>query len=1588
MAFITAETRSDLIELSVAMLKQAPSAALLEELIALSVGGGSLADAADHIAKTAAFKAEYPSFQTAEQYAAEIFDNITTGGTVTADIRTAVIELATGMLTSGSVTKAGLALAIAEYLAAPAALLNTDFADIAQSFQNRADAAEYFVVTKELGGSTDAELAAAIASVTSDAATLTAANTAADATASAEAVVAGQTFTLTTGLDTGVSFTGGAGNDTFSAIESSTTPVSDSLTAGDSLVGGEGTDTLVVAVSGDIATTDGVATTGIEAVSVYNNNASQTYTLSATLMSGLTDVYVNGGTSATIVNAVGSLPNLHLTSTSQDAVVTATAAATAGDASAVTIASNASALTSSATATYNGVETINLAVAGTTGTADTALVAGNRLNLVSDQLETINVTGSANAYVAATFSGATADSQTSTFDASAATGNVTVDFTRGASATSAVTMGAGNDHVDFLSTLSEKDVIVGGEGTDTFEIGGTNDYGLTAATQDNGSGISGFEVLRLKSAAVVDARILTNNDAITNVVFEAGGSYTDSAVTDVTNLSSGTVVLDLATDSAADAVNFTAAGTGAITSTLTALDMETINVTTGGLGDIGLTISGATADVTKVVAAGTQSLDLTVAGTSIATVDASGVTGLGESFTLSATASTADMTVTPSGVTPSDADTDTTNTITTGAGDDTLTGTAYIDVLTGGAGNDTITGGGGLDQLNGGAGNDSITGGADNDAISDGAGDDVVVAGDGVDTITLGAGSDNIDGGAGNDVITAGSNLSSGDTIDGGTGTDALTATLSGAGIAPTISGTESISIGFGASTYIDMANVTNVSSLVIDADTSGAAAQVKNLVSGATVTVTDERSLAGAGNITSLTVDTADAATLGVKIAANANAATAARTSITGITVTDAASVAISNVGGGVDNVLDHQITGNLALDDTDTTSLSLTSSAYGSLDFVANVVTGTSELKTFTVSAAAYGDITLDTIADAEELQTISMTASGESSDVNIGAIGGTTASTALSSISLTATAGGEIDTGAITGSSANMSSVTISADGTNSDVTPGGAITTGNGAITSVSLSASNRGNVDMTAGDLTVGSGLISNFSATAASRGTLDLTGFASSSTSTQTAGAYALSTSDRGSMTLGTLSLLTDGALTSLTVTVGEDSTMAFGTGNVESAGTISTLSVSTAADAITSGALALGDAAAAITSATVSLDADATNDGDIDITGAVATAVTFTLGGTADIQLNGTTAGDITVGYDGNADAITTTLTSITTLTVNASANSGGASEVNLALAAKANYSGTSGVDLVYGAAGADTITGGAGADTISGGAGNDGINGGSDADVLSGGAGSDTLTGGTGADVFAYTSQGVFTISQTTAGDTGIKEVQSMVISGSFVAGEVITVGDGTNTVTYTVLAGDSITDVAAGVTAAITGGTYLYDASASAGTITLTETATGGADLAANTGSVTTQILKETDATVSVSGSTVSGHDIITDFASVDSIALPATATAASTATAVAGASGTAGTTATSNVEVSAGGKVTFAAADDTLAERVVAIAADNTDLADGEVAFFEHGSNTYVYIADDTSVATTDALIQLTGVTGYTTASITSGVLTFA
>ena len=88
----------------------------------------------------------------------------------------------------------------------------------------------------------------------------------------------------------------------------------------------------------------------------------------------------------------------------------------------------------------------------------------------------------------------------------------------------------------------------------------------------------------------------------------------------------------------------------------------------------------------------------------------------------------------------------------------------------------------------------------------------------------------------------------------------------------------------------------------------------------------------------------------------------------------------------------------------------------------------------------------------------------------------------------------------------------------------------------------------------------------------------------------------------------------------------------------------------------------------------------------------------------------------------------------------------------------------------------------------------------------------------------------------------------------------------------------------------------------------------------------------------------------------------------------------------------MSVSAGGKVTFAAADDTLAEMLVALAADDTDIADFEAVHFEVGGNTYLYSAgDDTTAAGDDFLIELTGLTGMTTlteSTVTAGDFTIA
>lgn len=344
--------------------------------------------------------------------------------------------------------------------------------------------------------------------------------------------------------------------------------------------------------------------------------------------------------------------------------------------------------------------------------------------------------------------------------------------------------------------------------------------------------------------------------------------------------------------------------------------------------------------------------------------------------------------------------------------------------------------------------------------------------------------------------------------------------------------------------------------------------------------------------------------------------------------------------------------------------------------------------------------------------------------------------------------------------------------------------------------------------------------------------------------------------------------------------------------------------------------------------------------------------------------------SGDFTVDLTGVSRAIGTVIT--------------GGSSIN-------NIAATAYVDTITGGAKADDIDAGDGADVVNAGAGNDKIVGGAAADTINGdagddfivgGSGADALSGGAGKDSFVYTSKGVITESVTSpAGGT------LYTLSGTFVAGEVITLNDGTNTaVTYTVKVGDTLSTIAAAVAA-------LYDAGAGTGSSSGATYTVASILPAASASSVTTAVaaIGDTGVTVTGTGATavIAGYDKIADFASADDTIVLAAAqtTGGSQSTATAGVA-TAAPVAGASVQITAGGKVAFAAADDTFAEMVQALVADDTNLADGEVAFFEFGGNTYVYAANDTSDASTDALIELTGVVGLTTLTVTSGSITFA
>jgi len=659
---ITAETRTDIIDLVVAALDVAPGTTLLSELVAIVDGGGTLADVAANLTARTDYLAKYPTFQTANEWATEWLGNLIPEADSTT--MAAAVTIAEGMINSGS-TQAAIIVEAASFLAGATA--DATYGTVATAFVNNSAVAAYHTVTNEnvaIGTDTLSGVDSTDASVTT-------------AKASIDTVVTpGTSQALTTGVD---ALTGGAGGDTFSATAATT--ATQTINSGDTITGGDGTDTLLVtnSLSGGGTLGAGVTLSGVENVKV---NAVTTTTIDAALMSGVTDFYNNGSLSDITVNSAGFIPNVHVTSSSSDTTVNVDAATRVGLSDSATIALTGASLTSASTVTMDGIETFNVAASGAASGSSTLSTT-----LASDTLKTVAISGDASSNITVNLAGAT------TADAGSVTGSDAtnrVTLTADAADTISVDLGKGDDTLT-ISSISATHTLAGGDGTDTLASS-------AAITTTTGANISGFEKATVGAVSVA---LPTAGNTITDVTFSStGGTLAGLAASGTVTQAAGgsnTVSNTTGWTGSSDAITVnvgSALAAGAFTQSLTATGIETATITnteistTNSARTVGVT--GANLTTATVTSAGTGTITFVGGGTAMTELDMSGVSG--------ATAFTASTSNTKS----------TGFTFKAGAKASTLTGLTGADTLVGGAGADTITGATGIDTLTGGGGADTF----------------------------------------------------------------------------------------------------------------------------------------------------------------------------------------------------------------------------------------------------------------------------------------------------------------------------------------------------------------------------------------------------------------------------------------------------------------------------------------------------------------------------------------------------------------------------------------------------------------------------------------------------------------------------------------------------------------------------------------------------------------------------------------------------------------------------------------------------------------------------------------------------------------
>lgn len=503
------------------------------------------------------FETLYPRFDTNEQFAERLIENVV-GASATAAAKTEAKADVAAALNAGW-TKGDIVFQIFTNLAAKAST-DAQWGKTSLMLANKVAVAQYITETQLVNTTDLTKLSSYIASVTEVAASVDAAKLAAQG-------ANGQTFTLTTSVDTPALT---SGNDTINGVTGDATAANNSYTLGDNISDNSTTDS-------DTLNLTLVGTTASPVVTVKNV---ETINL------------VNSGAGAHTFNAVSITGANTIKAT----------VSTAGDTETIT---NVGSLSTAVGLAGKGNLTASHAASLLTGTADTVMVSVEGVGTSATTRSTVNV-ANGNAVEGVKI----ATTGTNYFDVNGGTAAATFTITGAGDNTIGGFTGAGSLTVDASAATGKQtytvadlglgDVIKGGTGTaDTLSTT------LTTATTSLPT-VSGFETLKLG--------------------FTAAGTYNATKTTDVTTLSltdydgAAATVSELAAGVATVNLQETTANTSAVSlSYATGAD----SAVTVAVGATDTTATNVVVDMGNLTVAGNKgALTITSGGEAANSIDA------------------------------------------------------------------------------------------------------------------------------------------------------------------------------------------------------------------------------------------------------------------------------------------------------------------------------------------------------------------------------------------------------------------------------------------------------------------------------------------------------------------------------------------------------------------------------------------------------------------------------------------------------------------------------------------------------------------------------------------------------------------------------------------------------------------------------------------------------------------------------------------------------------------------------------------------------------------------------------------------------